>query len=778
MKMPRWRPQDWVSLVPNGLGHVKPNHYGEMLRVAWENRDQLPFAWRILTRGVCDGCALGTTGMRDFTLDGVHLCTVRLNLLRLNTAGPLDVAALADVAPLEGKSAAELRALGRLPYPLVRYAGEPGFRRVSWDAALDLIGGRIRRTAPDRLAFYLTSRGVTNETYYVGQKVARFLGTNNVDNSSRICHAPSTTALKKTLGVAASTCSYRDWYGTDLLVFVGSDVPNNQPVTTKYIYEARQRGTKVLVINPYREPGLERYWVPSALESAVFGTKLTDRFFQIATGGDIGFLNGVLKHLIEHGWVDEAFVRAHTTGWDALRAELAGQSWEQLERASGTTRAEMLDFARLYGQARTAVFVWSMGITQHRFGVDNVTALVNLALARGMVGREGCGLMPIRGHSGVQGSAEVGAIPNALPGGAPLEAQQLERFERLWGFAPPPEKGLMAVEMIDAAERGAIDVLYSLGGNFLETLPEPRFVRRALERVPLRVHQDIVLTPQMLLAPPAGAGGDGTAGAADASGAVVVLPARTRYEQRGGGTETSTERRIYFSPEIPGRRVGESRAEWEILMQVAEHAYPERRHLIHFADVRQILDEIARAIPSYDGIQHLRKAGDAIQWGGPRLCEGPDGQRFPTPDGKAAFVPVQPPETALPDGAFLMSTRRGKQFNSMVQAKRDPLNGALREDVLMNEADVRALGLQDGAAIVLRSEAGEYRGRAKVAPIKERNVQVHWPEGNRLLKHGQTDPVCGIPDYNAVVRIEPVLDRVDSVDGAGEPVAAPAGARA
>ncbi|HET6317007.1 MAG TPA: molybdopterin-dependent oxidoreductase, partial [Chloroflexota bacterium] len=355
-----WRPQDWVGLMPNGLGQVKPNHYWEMVKVAWVNRDQLPFAWRILSRGVCDGCALGTTGMRDFTMRGVHLCTVRLNLLRLNTAPALDASRLETVSALEGKSAAELRALGRLPYPMARHKGTPGFRRVSWDDALDLAGRRIRAVCDAdarRLACYVTSRGVTNETYYVAQKVARFLHTNNVDNSSRICHAPSTVALKKTLGVGASTCSYRDWYGTDLLVFVGSDVPNNQPVTTKYIYEARQRGTKVLVINPYREPGLERYWVPSALESAVFGTRLTDRFFQIATGGDIGFLNGVLKHLIENGWVDESFVAVHTTGFDALKASLAQQPWELLEHSSGTTRDEMLDFARLCAQAKTAVFV-------------------------------------------------------------------------------------------------------------------------------------------------------------------------------------------------------------------------------------------------------------------------------------------------------------------------------------------------------------------------------------------------------------------------------------
>lgn len=742
-----WRPRDWAGLMPNGFGQIKPNHYLEMVKVAWANRDQLPFAWRILERGVCDGCALGTTGLRDFTMKGPHLCTVRLNLLRLNTAPGLDASVLEDVSRLEGKSTGELRALGRLPYPMVRRRGEPGFSRVTWTEALALVGQRIRTVCdvdPKRLAFYVTSRGVTNETYYVAQKVARFLGTNNVDNSSRVCHAPSAVALKKTVGVSASTCSYKDWYGTDLLVFVGSDVPNNQPVTTKYIYEARQRGTKVLVINPYREPGLERYWVPSALESAVFGTKLTDRFFQITTGGDIGFLNGVLKHLIENDWIDDGFVRAHTEGFGALKVAVSAQPWELLEQSSGTTREQMLDFARLYGQARTAVFVWSMGLTQHRFGVDNVTALANLALARGMVGRARCGLMPIRGHSGVQGSAETGAVPNALPGGDALDdPAAIARFERLWGFAPPAERGLTAVETIDAAERGEIDVLYSLGGNFLETLPEPRFVQRALERVPLRIHQDIVLTPQMFLEPEA------------EDGVVVLFPARTRYEQRGGGTETSTERRIYFSPEIPGRRVGESKAEWEILMEVAKRAYPSRRHLIHFEDVRQILSEMAVAVPFYEGVQRLSKAGEMVQWGGERLCEAPDGSgpRFPTAEGRAHFVAVSPPETALPEGAFWMSTRRGKQFNSMVQSRRDPLNGALRDDVLISAEDIKALGLADGEAVVLRSEVGEYRGRVKLSPIKVRNVQVHWPEGNVLIRRGQVDPVCGIPDYNAIVRI-------------------------
>lgn len=744
-----FNPATWVSLMPNGIGHVKPNHYWEMVKVIWRNRRELPFAWRILNRGVCDGCALGTTGMHDFTMKGTHLCLVRLGLLPLNTMGPLDTRLLEDAAALSAKSSGELRDLGRLPYPMIRRRGDRGFRRISWSDALETIAQRLRVTDPKRVCFYVTSRGLTNEVYYAAQKVARFLGTNNVDNSSRICHAPSTVAMKQSLGVAASTCSYKDWIGTDLLVFIGSDVANNQPVTTKYMYYAKQRGTKIVVINPLKEPGLERYWIPSVFESALFGTKLGDEFFQIHQGGDIAFLNGVLKRLIERDWIDRQFVAEHTSGFEQVQAALAEQTWEELERYSGTSRAEMCRLAEMYSKARSAVFVWSMGITQHAFGAENVKAIVNLAISRGMLGREHCGVMPIRGHSGVQGSAEVGAVPAQFPGGEAVSEESARRIEALWKFPVPSWKGMMAVEMIDAAHRGEIDALYSIGGNFLETLPDPPYVKEAIERVPLRIHQDIVVTSQML---------------SDPADTVVLLPAQTRYEQRGGGTETSTERYIYFSPEIPGRRIGESKPEWEILQLVAEHTYPERRDRIHFENAAQIREEIAKAVPAYAGIEKLRKQGDAVQWGGRWLCrDGTCG----TEDGRARFTPLTIPEVAVPEGQFFVSTRRGKQFNSMIQADRDPLTGAWRDDVMISREDASALGLEDGDPVLLRSDTGEFSGRVKIVPIKPRNMQVHWPEGNVLIRRGCCDPSSGIPDYNAKVELIP-LGRSARVAGAAQ----------
>jgi molybdopterin-dependent oxidoreductase alpha subunit len=740
MSITRWNPKHWASLVPNGIGQTKPNHYLDMAKIVWRNRDQLPYAWRILSQGVCDGCALGTAGLHDFTMEGVHLCMVRLELLRLNTSPALEVSLLADTAKLAQLNATQLRELGRLPYSMVRRPGERGFTRVTWDEALQLAASKLAATDPQRMAFYLTSRGLTNESYYVAQKVARFLGTNNVDNSARICHAPSTVAMKQALGVAASTVSYKDWIGTDLLVFFGSNTPNNQPVTTKYLYYAKQQGTRIAAINPYREPGLERYWVPSVTESALFGTKLADAFFQVHTGGDRAFIAGVLKHLLEQGWTNEAFIAQHTAGFAELKTQLRAYEWELLEAAAGTTRAEMLRFARLLAESPNAIFVWSMGITQHADGVANVRAIIDLALARGYLGKPHSGLVPIRGHSGVQGGAEVGCVPNQFAMGVSAAAAGAARMREVWGFEPPTAKGLNAVQMIEAAHAGELDWFYQSGGNFLETLPEPDYVR---ENIPVRVHQDIVLSPQMFIEP---------------RELVLLLPARTRYEQTGGGTETTTERRILFSPEIPGRRIGEARNEWEIPMLIAERARPESAHLIHFADAQAIRNEIARAVPAYDGIQHLQQTGDQVQWGGARLCErlaedGKSQPHFATPDGRAQFSVIEL-AAANHEGKLRLSTRRGKQFNSMVQRDRDPLNGARRDDVLISAADAERLGLRDGDAVVLRNECGELRGRCRIAPLAPGNVQVHWPEGNVLLRRGLCDPECGIPDYNALVALE------------------------
>jgi molybdopterin-dependent oxidoreductase alpha subunit len=752
-------PGHWA---PFGLGLTKPKHFRDMLKVAWRNRDNLGHAWNVLSKGVCDGCALGVAGLHDWTIEGVHLCMTRLNLLRLNTMPEFDHRLLADLDSLRTQLAAErgaagssdwdnaqLRELGRLAYPMRRGRSDRGFTRISWEEANSRIARRFRAADPRRLAFFVTARGVTNEVYYVAQKVARFLGTNHVDNAARLCHAPSTGAMKHAVGYAASTCSYRDWYGTDLIVFFGANPANDQPVTTKYLHEAKQLGTKIAMVNPYLEPGMKRYWVPSSASSALFGSELADWWFPVTQGGDIAFIYGVLKELVEHGGINEEFVLQHANAasWSELESRCRSLAWAELETAAGLPRSSMVEFADVLRGAKNAVFVWSMGITQHSYGGDAVSAVLNLGLARGYVGRPKNGLVPIRGHSSVQGGAEMGCYSTALPGGKPINAANCAALAAEYGFPIPDWPGLTSVEMVEACARGQLDVLYCVGGNFLRTLPEPDYVAEALGRVPLRVHQDIILTDQMFL---------------DPADEVILLPAKTRYEQDGGGIETTTERRVAFSPEIP-RQVGEAKAEWRILRDLAAAAWPERAALLGAESGPGIRSEIARVVPFYAGCESLTKTGDAIQWGGERLCD--DGQ-FATPDGKAHFKVVAVPShqghggcaeagpKVIGQSQFMLSTRRGKQFNTLIYDEIDPLTGAPRDAIFIAPEDAAELHLARGDRVKLANSTGNFTGTVFPAPIARGNLQVHWPEGNVLLPRGATDPNSGVPDYNALVRIE------------------------
>ncbi|MBI4231400.1 MAG: FdhF/YdeP family oxidoreductase [Planctomycetes bacterium] len=731
------RLREWV---PFGLlVKRKPRHFREMLSVAWENRGRWLYAWRILRHGVCDGCSLGPRGLRDDVIQGVHLCTTRLRLLRLNTMRSFDPSAVADAGALSSMSNEDLQALGRVPCPLVREKGDRGFRRASWYEALVLISQRLERVPGDRMAFFATSRGITNEAYYTFQKAARLMGSPHVDYCARLCHAPSGYGIADTMGVGAPTCSLSDMIGTDLLVLWGTNLANNQPVTTKYMHEAKRLGTRIVVVNPFREPGLERYWVPSLPRSALFGTRLMDDYYPVRVGGDIAFMNGILKALKDlHGFRPD-FIDGSATGFAPMCEKLDGWTWETLERESGLPRSEMERFARTYRDADTAVFVYSMGLTQQRFGVENVRSIATLALARGMVGRSKCGVLPIRGHSGVQGGSEMGVSPDKFPGGASVNEENAAALSNLWkGCDLPTEPGLATPRMIEAAHEGKFDFLYSLGGNLLETMPDRRFVEEALARIPLRVHQDIVMNTSTLLP----------------GECVVVLPAMTRYEQPGGCTSTSTERRIRFSPSIEGPRVPEAKPEWAIPCLVAKVARPGVARYLQYDHPREIREEIEAVVPLYRGIASLEGEGDAVQWGGTRLFEGGRFDRMPV--GKARLWVQDLPSNDVPEGKFHVTTRRGKQFNSMVHLREDPLTGgAPRDAVFLCEEDAVRLGVGEGARVRVRSGTGEFVGRVVLARQRPGTAQLFWPEANVLIPR-RYDPVSHEPDYGVVADVEAV----------------------
>ncbi len=742
-------PEHWVSPIPFGLGKVKPQHFRDTMKIAWENKDNIGYATKILTKGVCDGCALGVAGLYDQTLKGPHVCTTRLNVLRLNTMPAIKEDILhADIDELRQYSSTELRKLGRIPYPLIRRKGERKFSRISWDDAMDRIANKMKKLNPKQYAFYLTSRGITNESYYVAAKVSRFLGTNNIDNASRICHSPSKTALKRSIGVGASTANYQDWFGTDVLMFWGSVASNSSPVSTKYMLEAKKRGTKIIVVNPYKEPAMDKYWIPSNAESALFGTKVADDFYQVNVGGDIAFMQGIMKHWFEmeekeHGSaINHDFVKAHVNGYEELKTKVQEETWEEIVKSSGISKERIIELADLLAKSKNAVFAWALGLTMHSFATDNISQVANLALLRGFLGREKNGLMPFRGHSSVQGSGEMGADPFVLPGGG-FDPENTERIEKVWGFELPKWQGdivgvtLENIVLPEDHER-KIKLYYLSGGNFLETMPDPEFVEKALSELEIRVHQDIILNTSTLV---------------DAKEEVIVLPAKTRYEQEGGGTSTSTERMVYFSPEIEGNKneITEARAEWKIYIDLAKRVKPETAHLVDFKSGQEIRDEIAIANRDYEGVQHLKKSGDVFQWGGAWLCEG---GICPTPDGKGNLIPVVIPDLGKKEGQFIVTSRRGKQFNSMVYKESDPFNRAERYDVLMNAEDARELSIAEGEGIVVYNGFGVFQGKAKFVEIARGNLEVHFPEGNFLLPRGRYEKYAGIPDYNITATVE------------------------
>jgi molybdopterin-dependent oxidoreductase alpha subunit len=619
---------------------------------------------------------------------------------------------------------------------LLKKAGEHTFRRIGWDEATSIVATQLAAADPDRVGFFLTSRGLTNETYYLTQKLARIAGTPHVDSCARLCHAASGVGLKQTLGWGAPTISLSDLVGADLVFVIGSNLANNQPVSTKYLRAARKAGSHVVMVNPFREPALERYFIPSIASSALFGSKLTDEYVAVRPGGDIAFMLGLLKVLDENDGFDLDFIERQTTGFSELRERVRATPWSEIVHESGVGQDALESLGRRYQRAKTAVIVYSMGLTQYEFGVDNVKMVVNLALARGMIGRKNCGILPIRGHSGVQGSAECGADADKLPGAVDITEENCARLEAEYDHPIPRRKGLRAAHLLEHAAEQGLDVLYLVGGNHLETLPDREHARRALENVKLRVHQDIVLNTSTLL---------------DSKGQVLVLPAETRYEQKGGGTSTSTERRIRFSPEIDGPRIAEAKAEWEIPALIGRKLRPERADLFAYRDASAVRDEMARVMPLYAGIETLKHEGDWVQWGGERL--GSEG--FPNmPDGRARFSLVSIPRVDVPEGQFLLTTRRGRQFNSMTYGRKDPITrGSEREAILVDERDMKELGLSEGERVLVSSEVASMDATVRSGPCRRGHVQGFWPECNVLLER-RYDPASGEPDYHTRVVIE------------------------
>jgi molybdopterin-dependent oxidoreductase alpha subunit len=723
---PPIRGEDHIaSPIPFGWGHEKSHHILQIGSAIRENRHRLGYAWRILTHGVCDGCDMGSNGLSDESLRGIHWCGERLHRLRLNTQSAIPASALSNIHALRTLRSSELRTLGRLPFPMVYRPGDRGFTRLSWDDALDLVGEKLRQTPPERQAWFAAPGGQTNEAFYNFSKAARAAGTHNIDLCVQGSHEQLIAGLRRQTGINSSTCSIEDMVGTDLILLFGDRIAHQPASTLKALAQAKKRGTRIVVIAPSIGPSLERSWIPSLPQSALFGTRLLDDAVYVQSGGEIAFIQGIIKHVLALGAHNSAYIDAHTNDWATFKTSVQETRWEELEHRSGTRRRDMEWVGEMYARAKRCVSVYSTDFTQLGHGEENVAAVVNLHLTRGMIGREHCGIIPLHSKPGIFGATIAGINPNRLPNGQTVGRKGCVQLSAQWEFPLSATPGLTTPDMIRSCARGATDFVYSMGANLFQTLPQREMVEQALEKVSMRVHQGIALDTSMLTEP---------------HEAVVLLPSTTRYEQAGGGTVTTTDRHICFSPQVgsPKHDV-EIRESWRIPGQIVSRSTPEMAHAFAHEHSHAIRHEMGKVVPGFFGIESLVKPGDTTQPGGPSLGGGGFIHR---PDGRAQFACIQSPAPVAKVGEWTLTTR----------THQDPSQfGGGRDELYIHPIDIAKMGLADGDRVQIISTHGTWHAHLRAHSIHPGVVQAHWPSCHAVLA-----PSTEVLEYTAAVTIEAV----------------------
>jgi molybdopterin-dependent oxidoreductase alpha subunit len=690
--------------------------------------------WQAMrSRNACKTCALGMGGqqggMRNELGHFPEVCKKSLQAMAADMRGRIEDRFFAEypLASLRALSPRELEMVGRLVTPLYAGPGERHYRPLAWDDALGRIAAKLAATDPRRAFFYSSGRS-SNEAGFLLQLLARVFGTNHVNNCSYYCHQASGAGLLDSIGSTTATVAADDVDRADLFVLIGGNPASNHPRLMTSLMKLRRRGGHVVVVNPVRELGLVRFSVPSDWRSLLFGSAIASRYVQPVIGGDIALLAGVAKLLVERGAVEREFVESATVGFAELAAHLDALSWRDIERGSGVARDTIEDIAALYARSERTIFGWTMGITHHEHGVANVQWIANLALLRGMIGKPGAGLLPIRGHSNVQGLGTVGVTPA-------LRQAVLDRLRGL-GVEPPAFAGHDTLACIEAAARGELDFGLALGGNLFGATPDASFARGALGRVDLMVY----LSTSLNLGHAHGLGRE-----------TIVLPVAARDEEAQATTQESMFNFVRLSDGGPARHGG-PRSEVAVLAELGRRVLPpggpvDWRGMETHDHVRAL---IARLVPGLEPMGDIGATRREFHIPG-RVLHSP---AFATESGKAAFRahPIPDAPALGPDQLRLTTVRSEGQFNTVVYEEDDLYRGQERRDViLMNPADIARMGLACDQRVSVTSEAGRIE-RVLVRPfdISPGCALMYYPEANVLVPR-RFDPVSKTPAFKSVV---------------------------
>lgn len=682
---------------------------------------------RMRSRNTCKTCALGMAGMVNEAGHFPEVCKKSVQAQAADMMGPITEETLHDypLARLARLTSAELERLGRIAFPMIAEEGDSRFRRIAWDEAIERAAGAFRGARPEQTFFYSSGRA-SNEAAFLMQVVARAFGTANINNCSFYCHNASGVALNRVYGSGTTSIVLEDLRKADLVVIAGANPASNHPRLISQLVNLRRRGGKVIVINPLRELGLVRFRIPSDWRSLLFGSTVSDLYLQPHVGSDVPLFKALLKGVLETDVVAHGYIDSYTVGWESVKSDIESTSWETLTEACGVTRAEIDQAVGLLAAADKGVFCWSMGLTHHVHGVDNILAMSNLALSRGWLGKAGCGLLPIRGHSNVQGVGSVGVTPA-------LKKAFAERMQAVYGLGSS-EGGLDTYGSMKAAAEGRMQAAFFLGGNLFSSNPDRAWSSRALRTIPVSVFVSTKLNEGHVH-------GRGKT--------TLILPARARDEEEQPTTQESMFNYVRLSEGGVPSVKGDMRSEVDIIASMAERMLPpDRFDWSALRSHRRLREAMARVVPGYDAIGRIDEGGGEFQVGGRTFHE----PRFATADGKARFHVTRMPDFAPGPGEFrLMTLRSEGQFNTVVYEEEDIYRGTNRRDVvMMSDEDARRLNVREGDPVSVETETGKLAVVVSIADIRPGNLAMYYPEANVIVPR-RVDAASGTPAFKSVV---------------------------
>ncbi len=706
--------------------------------------------WQTLNhKSACLSCAWGTGGQKGGFVNeaGEYLqrCAKSVEAIaaELQPGIKRDFFQQYSISELQQLTSQECDRLGRLSYPLILRSGSSHYQRISWEEVYQ-IATQAFSSAPERIASYSSGRS-SNEAAYLLQLLVRSLGSNNLADCSDLCHAPSTVGLKKVFGSGTSMVSLESLKHSDCIVLIGSNAPANHPRLMNELIKLRERGGKVIVINPQIEIGLVKFASPAFPIKSLLtgGSDISSLYLQPIPGSDVALFVGLQKSLIEQNLIKTEYLNSYTENWQQILDYAENISWDNITNTCGLSQEEITATAYIIGKSESVVFAWAMGVTQQANGVDNILSIANTALITGNAGKIGAGTMPIRGHSNVQGFGSMGVTIH-------LREEIKQALSQLLGKPLSETPGYHTRDLIEAAEIGKIHTLFCLGGNLYAANPDLQQAKQALSQIETIFY--VATKPNL----------GHFHGLAKTQ--TLILPVFNRFENPHKTTTESGNNFVRLNDEGKSHLQPHNSdliSEIELITEIAHRVHGENpinwRKLQDTVYVREL---IAKTIPGYEKIADIDKTKEEFIIAG-RILEEP---KFPTSDGKAQMFVTPLPQLSLPNKSdfgvsehqsgiivILGTGRSYGQHNTVVYRSEDKYrNMPHRYCILMNSLDVKKAGFQEHQRVTVKGNAGELNNIEIICGgIREGVAFMFYPETNVLFK-AEIDPKSGTPAYKRV----------------------------